>query len=168
MTDSCTEINGLQASNFELTVKEIFNPKVATFGHATVTENKAKEILSKGIYVRNSEIGSTMWEFVKTHVPMEEQMGDLVDIIKNWTYMSGKLRYLVVAQLPLPNTDMVSTGNEQLKMNKYFNSFLEQLEHPHEIDGKIFNYKLPSQYIRGYIDTQSGLFIPNLDYRKAS
>jgi hypothetical protein len=144
-------------NEYQSTLKEIYDPELLTFGHATNSPDKARQILSQGLYVARLPFSSyTIARLINPDLPLESQQQTVIDEIKNWKH-HGRMTFthMLVVQLPRPPGKNIDT--------EYIESFLTKLPHYQMVKGEseLFYHVLSAQYIRGSIDVKTGHFTAN-------
>lgn len=159
--------------NSQNTAREIYDPTKLTFGHATGSQENAQQILDHGLYVAHLPFSSyTVEEFINPNIPFKNQQDEIIKLIQKWPHKGSQLSHLIIIQIPQPivpesiaiNADPVDRWHKTSELNRpYIESFLKKLDHYILLPGvdEEMNYILPNQYIRGYINTRTGLLTSN-------
>lgn len=135
--------------------KKYFVPSYSYAGHGT-SERCADSIMREGLYASESDLLSTTIPLCDCGSP---EMGECIDKILNWPHRN----YKCIGIVAIPNPKPGETGGLY-----YFNSVFEELENNNKIDlgiqGADRSYKIPKEFLRGYIDVKNKCFVENPEY----
>lgn len=150
---------------FQTTLSEIYDPNLITLGHATDSLEHAKNILTRGLLIAHLPFSSyTADQLLDSQLPLENQKSAVLNKMRAWPHKyNTKLPFMVVIQLP--------QSDNQEQGTSYFERFIQKLPHYETVPGILgekFTHLLPSQYIRGYVDLQSGLFAANPNFKSSN
>lgn len=127
-------------------LEPIFDEEHHSVGHGTSSEASARRILEEGLLSKNRTLFSTTMLLENSEKGIKE--------ILNWKHHD--LKYIVVAMVrkDIPKSQISHFGDEHL---------WEELPDgdPNAGTGQ---YRLPSKYIRGYIDVDSNKLVLNTKY----
>lgn len=146
-------------NQFQTALTEIYDPNLITLGHATDDVEHAKQILKRGLLVAHLPFSYTTDQILDPQLPLEDQKTAVINKMRAWPHKyNTKLPFMVVIQLPL--------SDHQKQDTPYFEKFLQKLPYDESIKGlrERFTHVLPNEYIRGYIDLQSGKLTPNTNF----
>lgn len=130
-------------------VNENFNSS-RVFIHHTNDIEIAKKILSEGFLYTENFYKST-----------EELSSNEIDIIYKMQIHKFYGNYVIV--ICIPNYLFQKIKKEDINWNK---DILEEIGVSESYQKNDFNYKLPSKYIKGYIDISNNQIINNSNYQK--
>ncbi|MBI4157767.1 GNAT family N-acetyltransferase [Candidatus Woesebacteria bacterium] len=135
----------------KLEIKEVFDPLFSFLGHGTRIE-KAEEISRDGLRAKQPDLGTTaipIFDFSKTY---DEQADGVVRQLLNWPHLMSK----AVIIIAIPNPTQEEKGGF-----RYYNSIFKEVE---KDTGYNSPYLIPPGYIRGYVDVDRQIFVPNPNF----
>ena len=135
--------------------KKYFVPSYSYLGHGT-SKRCADSIMKEGLYARCDDLLSTTIPLCDCRSPA---MRECIDKILNWPHRNYE--NVVIVAIPNPR-DKKKSGFH------YFNSVFEELEDNNKINQGIGGidrgYKIPTEFIVGYVDVKNKCFVENPKY----
>src|SRR5689334_3718634 len=128
-------------------MQEAFDPTFSTLGHGTRRE-VAKASLAEGLQTKQPDLLSTTVPLFDASKSFDEQAEGVVDHVTHWPHLDSRAVVVVM----IPNPAQGEPGGRT-----YFNSVFEEL--PEEDRSENAQYRIPPEYIRGYVDADSGVFV---------
>ena len=140
---------------------KIFINKEPIFSHATPTIENAQSILDKGLYCDRSTglNGVAVWVSTMPSDTTEEMANEIIEkSLKKLADSHRNYRYQIIIALPNHNRDQ-KTGQQKIKQTNIIKPLTEEVG----VRGveKTYNSILSKEYIKGYIDLETGKFFPN-------
>jgi len=148
-------------NRFISSAKEIYDPSLVTLGHATDDLEHAEQILKQGLLVAHLPFSSyTADQLIDQNLPREEQESRFVTRLRKWPHKyDTHFTHMIIIQVPKSDNGDVSQS--------YIERFIQKLPHYEMVKGikEEFTHILPSKYVRGFIDLQTGKFTANHNFQ---
>lgn len=143
----------LSVSRVKDELREVFAPNLQFFGHGTRLE-VAPRVLEEGLESKHPYLDTTAMPLFGDE-PFEEQPDEVFERFINWPHLESK----AVVVIALPHKPQDFKGG----ITDYLNSAFEELGT--EDTGHNTRYVLPSTYIRGYFNAETGKFVENPNFK---